>query len=183
MPPVMSLQSHAEEEQATVQLLRLSGQLLLNRAAVSNFTALWAAGGTDLAREWAGVPSGRAWAPLWLLQRVLCLDAAPPWLQSRTEEEQAGLRSELDIATAEVDRAQQRLLALEGEREKVMQQVGRRLSPQAQATTDPACELAHRNTKHMAKQVLVPGAAEEKVMSETASQGRQVCVACQLLVG
>lgn len=43
-------------------------------------------------------------------------------IQSRTEEEQAGLRSELDIATAEVDRAQQRLLALEGEREKVMQQ-------------------------------------------------------------
>ena len=75
------------------------------------------------------MPPGRVWAQLCLLQRVLRLNAAPPRLQSRTEEEQAGLRSELDIATAEVDRAQQRLLALEGEREKVMQQVGRKAKP------------------------------------------------------
>ena len=98
------------------------------------------------------MPSGRAWAQLCLLQRVLCLNAAPPWLQSRTEEEQAGLRSELDIATAEVDRAQQRLLALEGEREKVMQQVGRRPSPPAQALAchaASACELPHRDAQLM----------------------------------
>ena len=43
MPPEMWLQSHAEEEQATLQLLCLSGQLSLSMAAVSNFTALWAA--------------------------------------------------------------------------------------------------------------------------------------------
>ena len=104
-------------------------------------------GGTDWAAQCAQLCSERTGAQLCLLQPVLCPNAAPPWLQSRTEEEQAGLRSELDIATAEVDRAQQRLLALEGEREKVMQQVGRRPSPQVQALacqTDPACKRSHR---------------------------------------
>ena len=84
-------------------------------------------GGTDWAAQCAQLCSERTGAQLCLLQPVLCPNAAPPWLQSRTEEEQAGLRSELDIATAEVDRAQQR--------------------PQVQALacqTDPACKRSHR---------------------------------------
>ena len=43
-------------------------------------------------------------------------------MQSRTEEEAAGMRSEVEIATAEMDRAQQRLAALEREREALLQQ-------------------------------------------------------------
>lgn len=44
-------------------------------------------------------------------------------MQSRTEEEAAGMRSEVEIATAEMERAQQRLVALERERESLLAQV------------------------------------------------------------
>ena len=44
-------------------------------------------------------------------------------MQSRTEEEAAGMRSEVELATAEMDRAQQRLAALEHEREALLAQV------------------------------------------------------------
>ncbi|KAK9858886.1 hypothetical protein WJX84_001830 [Apatococcus fuscideae] len=40
-------------------------------------------------------------------------------MQSRTEEEQAGLQSELELATAEIDRTAQRLMTLEREKERL----------------------------------------------------------------
>lgn len=49
-------------------------------------------------------------------------------MQSRTDEEAAALRSEVEIATAEMDRAQQRLAALEHERQSLMSKVSLNLS-------------------------------------------------------
>lgn len=44
-------------------------------------------------------------------------------IQARTEEERAALQSEVEIATAEMERAQQRLMTLETEKQALMQQV------------------------------------------------------------
>ncbi len=43
--------------------------------------------------------------------------------QTQSEEAAAGMRSEVDIATAEVERAQQRLASLERERNALLAQV------------------------------------------------------------
>jgi homeobox protein cut-like len=45
-------------------------------------------------------------------------------IQSRTEEEAAGMQGELEIATTEMERAQQRLVALEAEKAALERQVG-----------------------------------------------------------
>ena len=44
-------------------------------------------------------------------------------MQTQSEEAAAGMRSEVDIATAEVERAQQRLASLEHERNALLAQV------------------------------------------------------------
>ena len=60
-------------------------------------------------------------------------------LQTQSEEAAAGMRSEVDIATAEVERAQQRLASLERERDALLAQV-----PPA-----PSSRALHGRNRHL----------------------------------
>ncbi|KAK9803913.1 hypothetical protein WJX72_004650 [[Myrmecia] bisecta] len=88
-------------------------------------------------------------------------------MQARTEDERAGMQSEMEIATAEMDRAHQRLVALEREKEVLLSQAGGAPAAVAEDERKRAAEDQLRNELHTQRELASRLHAEVAALQQT----------------